>query len=196
MRTWRFCSAGVAVVSLLSGCNLATLAVTAWSPYSRSALAQALPDMTYPIADAHPSGSVTLNKGVFEEPAAPGSASMNRVWLGEPRGYGDLDGDGDIDAAVNLIHSRGGSGTFYYLTAVLAGDEEPEALNSIFLGDRITVRSLRIESGAIVADLLTRSATGPMATPPSIETRRRFVVENGKLREVHHLPPPRSTGVQ
>jgi hypothetical protein len=57
--------------------------------------------------------AVRLTAGYCELPAAPGSAMKSRtaVW-GQPI-YGDMDDDGDRDAAVLLTHDPGGSATFY-----------------------------------------------------------------------------------
>lgn len=77
---------------------------------------------------------IALVDGHHESPAAPGSATKVRTAVWKQPVFGDLDGDGDEDAALLLIHDPGGSGTFYYkeyrpVFMVLAGKRvEPPAL--------------------------------------------------------------------
>ncbi len=55
---------------------------------------------------------VHLIDGKAEVAAAPGSATTIKTSVfGQPV-FGDLDGDGDEDAALFLVHKPGGSGTF------------------------------------------------------------------------------------
>lgn len=87
--------------------------------------------------------------------------------FGEPV-YGDLNKDGVEDAAILLVYTPGGSGTFYY--AVLAinkkGIYEPTDL--MFLGDRIAPQTVEIKEGRAVYNIAERKGTDPMSTPPSI----------------------------
>src|SRR6266540_1588660 len=64
--------------------------------------------------------TVTLINGQADQPAAPGSASRNVTKLSSFTASGDLDGDGVSDAAVVLINSPGGSGTFSYVASFLS----------------------------------------------------------------------------
>ena len=128
--------------------------------------------------------TVTLRNGVFEEPAAPGSASSATTRLFERGATGDVNGDGRPDVAVVLISSGGGSGTFSYLVALLGqGGGKGTATNAVMLGDRIVVDALRISSGKIVVDILDRKPGEPFATAPSIRVTRTFEIKNGALGE-------------
>ena len=124
---------------------------------------------------------ITLNNGHAEQPAAPGSASTIRTevvgrWIG-----GDLEGDGDRDAVMILVHAPGGSGTFYYLTAALARREGYCGLNAVLLGDRITLTDIAVIDSLIEVNYLHRAFHEPMTAPPSIEGRLVVVLDNGKL---------------
>src|SRR5438270_132957 len=101
------------------------------------------------VADAG-SGAATLAAPAPPDAAAPGSAARIVVRLADVAAFGDLDGTGGLDAAVVLIGSGGGSGTFVELAAVLndAGAARPVA--TTLLGDRILVREVTVQDRTIV----------------------------------------------
>ena len=144
---------------------------------------QTLQDAEYPL-DVTSTGKAQLVGGVFEEPAAPGSASMVRVVLGELRVVGDLDGDGSDDAAAILVADLGGSGTFSYLAAVLDRDGAAVPVATTLLGDRIVVESLVVRSGRIVVGLLTRGPEEAMAAEPTVAVELVFELRGAELVEV------------
>src|SRR5687767_8629693 len=78
----------------------------------------------FPRAKAAP-----LLDGVYEEEIVPGAATRLKIQLADIAGFGQIDDDGSIDAAVVLIGSPGGSGTFIHLVAVLndGGSANPTA---------------------------------------------------------------------
>jgi uncharacterized lipoprotein YbaY len=135
-----------------------------------------LANATYPIPDA-PSGSVQLKDGKYSD-----EASRYSVDLVSPQGRGDLNADGVEDAAVHLAVGTGASGVFSYLAAVLNDNGAPKALPAVFLGDRITVRSIRIaRNGEISVLLLERRFDQPMSARPTIPVVRRFKVNGDAL---------------
>jgi hypothetical protein len=111
------------------------------------------------------SGKARLKDGVYREKAAPGSAIEIVITLADPYALGDLDGDGVVDAAVILIVESGGSGTFYYLCAVLNEDGAPLNEATLFLGDRVKIKDLSIRDGRIELDMLVHGRGDPMAKP-------------------------------
>ncbi len=129
--------------------------------------------------------TVTLHSGVAEEPAAPGSAAKATTRLLDQRATGDLDADGRPDVAALLSFSGGGSGTFYYVAALLnLGNGKGEATNVILLGDRVRLEAVRIEGGRIVVEMLDRKPGEPLAAPPSVKLSRTFGVQTKTLSEV------------
>src|SRR5260221_5239002 len=89
---------------------------------------------------------VTVSNGIFEEPAAPGSAAKATTRVSDKGAVGELNADGKPDAAVILTSSGGGSGTFYYVAGVLGtAHGKGDTTNAIQLGDRIVVDAVRIE---------------------------------------------------
>jgi len=105
----------------------------------------------------------TLRDGLFEAAAAPGSASKISVRLADVAAFGDLDGNLAPDAAVALISSGGGSGTFVELAAVRNDQGTAHPVATVLLGDRILLREVRIEGRRILVRLRVRGATDPFS---------------------------------
>jgi len=126
-----------------------------------------------------------LKDGVFEEPAATGSASMITVSLGKNQAEGDLNGDGVPDAVVTLVAETGGSGTFPYLAAVINSSGAAEPLNSVLLGDRIVVNGLTIQSEQIEVDFLDHASNEPMSAAPTLVTVKKFKLQGNQIVEAN-----------
>jgi beta-lactamase class A len=121
-----------------------------------------------------------LRDGIFEAEAAPGSASKITVRLADTAAFGDLDGNLAPDAAVVLVTSGGGSGTFVELAAVRNEQGTAHPVANVLLGDRILVREVRIEGRSILVRLRVRGATDPF----SLRTReisRHYTLEGNEL---------------
>lgn len=109
-----------------------------------------------------------LVNGVAEIESAPDSASKDVLRIfGEPV-YGDLDNDGDEDAAVLLQLTSGGSGVFYYAALALLDGTKYTPTNTMFLGDRIAPQTVEIQEGRAVFNYAERKADEPMSTQPSV----------------------------
>ncbi|OHA85620.1 MAG: hypothetical protein A2408_01030 [Candidatus Yonathbacteria bacterium RIFOXYC1_FULL_52_10] len=109
-----------------------------------------------------------LVNGTVEKETAPGSASKDTVRVfGEPV-VGDLDADGDTDAAIFLVKNSGGSGTFYYVALAMNENGTYRGTNALFLGDRIAPQTLEIHEGRAVANYAVRAAEESFAVSPSI----------------------------
>ena len=135
---------------------------------------------------------VTLVDGRYEgEPFGAGGASRPTVTLlPETVTYGDLDGDGRADAAVVLVSDSGGSGTYHYLAVVQSRDGKPANVATVLLGDRVQVRSLAIENGRLLMNLLAHAADDP-ACCPTLEIIRAFRLEGESLIDADpSLPLP------
>ena len=135
-------------------------------------------------------GTAELEDGAFSEPVAPGSAAMTGIRLGKSA-FGDLDGDGEDDAAAVTIENPGGSGTFYYVHALRNDGGRPRAALPVFLGDRIRVEGVSIHDGAIVVALLDRPDDASYSQTPTVPVIRRFRLDAGALAE---LPAPGGGG--
>jgi len=130
--------------------------------------------------------AIFLKDGFFEEEIGPDSATKIRTFISGKPVYGDLDGDGDKDAAVLLVHDPGGSGTFYYVAVAMRESCDYQGTNGVFLGDRIVPESLDIRNGIVIARYAIRQSDEPMSTAPSI---RRTLYMTMVKKKLTILPP-------
>ncbi len=128
---------------------------------------------------------VRLIEGRAETEAPPGSATKTVTSaFGEPV-FGDLNGDGTEDAALLLVHTPGGGGTFYYVSAALNADGGFRGTNAVLLGDRIAPQTIEIRDGVMIANYAERGPGEPISTPPSFGVSKYLVVEAGELTTLH-----------
>ena len=123
--------------------------------------------------------AVPMRDGRYEECAAPGSAAMIRTYVFGQPAYGDIDGDGDGDAAEFLSHDPGGTGTFFYVAIALNENGNYRGTNAVLLGDRVITQNLKIRSGVIVANYFDRSPQEPMAVPVVLKDSGEKVIAKG-----------------
>ncbi len=95
---------------------------------------------------------------------------------------GDLNGDGSEDAAVLLEDFSVGSGHFTFLAAVLDVATAPTPTMALMVGDRIQVKSLAIEEGEVVANLVAQGSSDP-ACCPSWNVQKHFAFQDDALVE-------------
>ena len=118
-------------------------------------------------------GPVTLVDGRWEgEPCVEGGASRPSVGLVEDFHLpGDLDGDGQDEAVITLWQSSGGSGTFNYVAVVGRKNGEIINLGTAAMGDRVQVRSGRIDGGVIIFDVVQQGEGDAACCPAQLATR-------------------------
>jgi hypothetical protein len=104
-----------------------------------------------------------------------------QVNLVGPAAFGDLDGDGQEDAAVLLTIDAGGTGTFYHLFALLNQGGQPLQAGAAYVGDRQLVNELYISNGRILLDHQTHGLSSPLCCPDE-HRLTGFVLEKGRLR--------------
>lgn len=181
----------------LMGCSSSTPPTASQETPATSSAAAPAPEPAAPLAqptgrfaeelrnadyttDTTSNGKAPLRDGFHEESVA-GSSSKNVVRLGPAPAFGDLDGDRVEDAAVTLLASPGGSGSFTYLSAVLNENGAARPVGSVLIGDRITMQSMRIVDGKINVTWLDRKPGEPMSTAPASRVSKTFVLQGGKL---------------
>ena len=126
---------------------------------------------------------ITLVNGVSEMDIASGSVEkMTTTVFGEPV-RGDINADGQSDAALMLVQNSGGSGTFYYVAAAINGGDRAIGTNAIFLGDRIAPQNISIASGTILVNYADRKPSDPMSTMPSVGVSKYFIYNGTALVE-------------
>lgn len=120
-------------------------------------------------------GVVALQNGEFHfhAPASASNQTTNDVvvHLSEQKTQGDLDMDGDEDAAAILIATAGDILARYYLVTVTNDNGKPVNSATIVLGDGIRVDNLAIENGQIVVDMTSHGEQDPLCCPTHVETR-------------------------
>ncbi len=91
-----------------------------------------------------------------------GGASRPMVELaGDLRVLGDLDGDGQPEAVAVLTASAGGSGVLSYLVVVTRDAGKLRNVATTLLGDRVQIRSIRIDDRKIVVSGVRAGAGDP-----------------------------------
>jgi hypothetical protein len=108
-------------------------------------------------------GQIQLNEGTYIENS--GSNDQLKVTLSDKMAFGDLDGDGNNDAAVVVISSRGDRNVYATLVAVVnnGGIAEPRA--GVLLGDRVRINSVIILEREVLVDLTRRGPHDPLNAP-------------------------------
>jgi heat shock protein HslJ len=126
--------------------------------------------------------AIPLKDGVYEgEPFVPGGASRPRVELLDmPPLLHDIDGDGADDAAVLLSDRSGGSGVFTWLAVVSCRDGRAVNIGTIGLGDRVMVRSIAGQEGAITVEIVAAGPGEPLCCPTQ-KVRNRYRLRDGSL---------------
>ncbi len=133
------------------------------------------------------SQEIRLIDGRCETESAPGSASKTITSVFGKPVYGNIDGEGDVDAALILTYDPGGSGTFYYVAAALDVNGIILGTRAIFLGDRVAPKNISVRNGVIVVNYAKRTLGEPMAVPPSVGTSKYLVLDRNMLKEITPL---------
>jgi len=135
-------------------------------------------------SDFPKSKKARLTDGKYEEEIVPGAASkLTIVVYPDMYAFGDLNGDGVGDAAVVLVASGGGSGSFISLEAVINDKGTPKHVATASLGDRTRLKSIAIQAGEIVVTTLTHGPNDPMCCP-TIEGTQKYKLQGDKLIQV------------
>ena len=129
-------------------------------------------------------GVITLSNGHWQgEPWVEGGASAPSAHLvGTLLAQRDLDYDGRTES-VNLVnYSTGGTGQLLHLAVSRFDEEGVDNFATVFLGDRVMVRGLRVEGAKIVADLVQAGPNDGACCPGDVVTRT-WRLQDGQLRE-------------
>jgi hypothetical protein len=111
------------------------------------------------------------------------------VVLSPPAATGDLNGDGQDDAAALLYQNTGGSGTFGWLAAMVDVGGTLTNTDTIFLGDRVGVNAMTIENGEVSLDVITHGPNDPMCCP-TLNAQWSYKLVDGKWELTSPGGPP------
>lgn len=128
--------------------------------------------------------AVTLVDGRWEgQPYAEGGASRPSVGLLRDMYFtGDLDADGQEETVVILWQSSGGTGSNVYIAAMKPENGGYQNISTALLGDRVKLRSGKLDSGRIVLEVLQAGESDPMCCPTQLATRS-WSLEGTQLTE-------------
>lgn len=119
--------------------------------------------------------TVTLVNGSYSENSGAGAFSVRML---DVSAFGDLNGDGQADAAVILSENGGGSGQFESVVAVLNQGGKPHQQSEAALGDRVLIKSADISSGVIHLDMLVQGPNDPMCCPALPQKQNFWLIDN------------------
>ena len=183
-------SGAILVTALAVVCNacaspaLAPPAVKAAETASTRALpptVEELKNATYVGLDER-LGPVTLANGRWTgAPPVPGAASRPSVELaGDFRVVGDLDGDGVEETVVLLTYSSGGTGLLSFLAVVTREGGTLRNVATIELGDRVQVRSARVDGGRLLVSAV-RAGENDAACCPGDLVEWQWTLREGRM---------------
>ena len=152
-----------------------------------AALAAAAPPLTraqietftYDLGDTSSveGGKVPLDNGRWTDPAGGSTFTLHPT-----HAIGDLDGDGNADAVAILVESSAGTGSFYYMFALMNRNGAPVQLGEPeWLGDRTVVERVSIDRQGIVSIRYVTHGDDDPACCPTMKIEDRYRVEKGKL---------------
>jgi putative hemolysin len=132
-------------------------------------------------------GRFQLKDGKFEQRTGEGATQITQAGF-EEAASGDLNGDGQQDAVVDLWANTGGTGVFHYLVALLNKDGVLQQAASTLLGDRVKLKRLGIEpNGTIVVDFNGFGPNDPQCCP-SQPLLRTYQLEGSALKMASEIP--------
>jgi len=126
----------------------------------------------------------TLINGRSEKAITPGSATKTITQYFGNEVKSDFNYDGIEDAAFLLTQDSGGSGTFYYVAAVISSEGGFKGTNAILLGDRIAPQTTEFRNGEIIVNYADRKPGEPLTAKPSVGISKYFKITDGRLAEV------------
>lgn len=128
--------------------------------------------------------AVTLVNGRWEgQPYVEGGASRPSVGLLKDMYFtGDLDADGQTETVVVLWQSSGGTGSNIYIAAMTSDNAGYQNISTALLGDRVKLRSGKLDSGRIILEVLQAGESDAMCCPTQLATRT-WTLEDRQLTE-------------
>jgi heat shock protein HslJ len=131
-------------------------------------------------------GPVTLTRGEYRAPAAPGTAGQITLRLTDQRAFTTL--AGRQTGVVVLATSMGGSGSFYELALLSRQADAWVNTDSVLLGDRVKVRTVTIENNVVVVAMTTHGPKDPQCCP-TLAVQNHYAIQDNRLVPVSDGAP-------
>jgi hypothetical protein len=122
-------------------------------------------------------GKVPLQKGTWTDPDGGSTFTLHPTFA-----VGDLDADGNVDAVAIVVESSGGTGSFYYLFALMNRDGQPVQMGEPeWLGDRTVIERLTVDRRGIITVRYVTHRDNDPACCPTLRIEDRYRVVDGQL---------------
>lgn len=128
--------------------------------------------------------SYTIEGEIFllEDGKYEGSKVKVKAW-GEPI-FGDLNSDGEDDAAMIFTFDEESDKVLYYIAAAIKDGNDYQGTNAVLIGDRVSPQNISVENSQIAVSYKDRGKDDEMTVSPYIEISRKFLVTGDVLVEV------------
>ncbi len=136
-----------------------------------------LEEAEYNYLSAH-KGSAKLTRGLFRKKNTPKSATETMVALTNHFSFGKVSGK---EGAAAILVTTTGTPSFYYdLAFVIKEQGKTKNISTVPLGDRVKIKSLSIQNGVIIVDMIRHKKKDP-ACCPTEDATLKFALQNNKL---------------
>ncbi len=126
-------------------------------------------------------GKVKLSRGLYRVKAAKGSARETIVALTNHIAFGKA--SNKEGSAVILVTNTGGSGFFYDLAFMVKEKGRQRNIATTALGDRVKIKSLSIENGNIIVQMVKHNKKDPLCCPTQ-DVTQKYALQGNKLVQV------------
>ncbi len=120
-----------------------------------------------------------LTDGIYIAEPDP-ATDFAQISLLEPMAFGDMNGDGAVDAAALVAENYGGSGTFVSLVVFLNENGKPSQAAITPVDDRPMIKSVSIEAGMLALEATIHGLEDPMCCP-ALQTSRHYQLDGSEL---------------
>jgi len=126
-------------------------------------------------------GKVKLSRGLYRTKAVKGSATETIVALTNHIAFGKA--AKKEGSAVILVTNTGGSGFFYDLAFMVKEKGKQRNIATTALGDRVKIKSLSIENGNIIVQMVKHNKKDPICCP-TMDVTQKYTLQDNKLVQV------------
>lgn len=160
MRTYIVFLASIGLVALAACGTVSSTPPPAVSPAGPALTREAVLNVAYQPSETL-LGPFPLRDGFFADDGARISVQMLDDWIV----FGDLNADGNGDAAALVTETYGGSGVFLHLVVFLNEGGRPVQLAPVLLGDRVQPEGLEMDGGQVAVSLLVHGPVDALCCP-------------------------------